>query len=77
MPGVEMGVGCCRGLGSDGLRDEERQTWCSGAGSWLSLGHSTSQDSAWGEGGVGAVETVLSLHPFFSSARWGVQSRGF
>lgn len=32
---------------------------------------------AWGEGGGGAVETILMLHPFSSSVLWGCSVKGF
>lgn len=32
---------------------------------------------AWGEGGGGAVEIVLMLHPFSSSVLWGCSVKGF
>lgn len=35
------------------------------------------QRLAWGEGGGGAVDTVLMLQPFSSSVLWGCSVKGF
>lgn len=53
-----MGSGMRRG----GLSAESRQ---------LAERRDTQPHRTWGEGGGGAVESVLSPHPFFSSVLWG------